>query len=302
MTEQEEISKKETEEMRFEIQQVDDLTLFKKFGELKTDRNWNKLEFEKVGKPTMDTALWIGLAEGKIQVINSEEIYLCEEGMGYLFYIPAHQKPTIVTQNQTHARFVTYHFDWAMVKTLIASFVISPDQINSSITKPLMQQSLSPSLIYSIKELNDIPIRKWKKHYFEWAKGAELLWKWLRSTEEKSIHPTLKPYEEERIHTLCVQLQRHPEKSYKLIDLAHSIGTNDATLKKHFKMITGKTVFTYLTHCRMEKAKTLLKSDLKIGDIALEVGYKHPTHFSAAFAKYSGLSPIEWKEIQNDKT
>src|SRR5690606_36936688 len=74
--------------------------------------------------------------------------------------------------------------------------------------------------------------------------------------------------------------------------LAHAVGTNEATLKKHFKAVYGTTVFGYLTARRMELAKALLLSkELKVAAVAQEVGYKYASHFTTAFRKHFGVLP-----------
>lgn len=48
---------------------------------------------------------------------------------------------------------------------------------------------------------------------------------------------------------------------------------------------------------RMEKACKLIKNtDMKISDIAQEVGYSSDISFRRAFKKKMGMSPIEWKQ------
>jgi len=79
-----------------------------------------------------------------------------------------------------------------------------------------------------------------------------------------------------------------------LIDLAHLVGTNECTLKKGFKELTGSTVFGYWNDLKMESAyKMITDSDMPIYEIAQQLGYKHPHHFTAAFKKKYNVTPIE---------
>ena len=133
------------------------------------------------------------------------------------------------------------------------------------------------------------------------AKVLELLSLQLEQIEnaEKSLResrPELKEEELRRVYRVRSILEANPEESFSLLGLAHAVGTNDSTLKKHFKMVFGTTVFGYLNSYRMERAKEmLLKQDCKISSIANQVGYKHATHFSAAFKKYFGYPPTKIK-------
>jgi len=136
--------------------------------------------------------------------------------------------------------------------------------------------------------------------YFQ-AKAMELLSLQLEQAEsfEKksmSFKPELKQEELRRVYQVRDILERNPHESFSLLGLAHAVGTNDSTLKKHFKIVFGTTVFAYLNAYRMERAKEmLLRADHKIASIAHQFGYKHATHFSAAFKKYFGYPPTKVK-------
>lgn len=120
----------------------------------------------------------------------------------------------------------------------------------------------------------------------------------LESSEKNSntYKPDLKEEEIKRVYQVRDILERNPHESFSLLGLAHSVGTNDSTLKKHFKIVFGTTVFAYLNSYRMERAKEmLLEADYKISAIAHQFGYKHATHFSAAFKKYFGYPPTKVK-------
>jgi len=77
-----------------------------------------------------------------------------------------------------------------------------------------------------------------------------------------------------------------------LRELARRVGTNEFSLKQQFKAAFNTTVFNYLQQARMEKARQLLTAgDMKIAEVAHTLGYKHATHFTAAFKKHVGFLP-----------
>lgn len=145
------------------------------------------------------------------------------------------------------------------------------------------------------------------KHIYFKAKIIELLGlqleQFMNLDTAKNTDKRLKTDELDRIREVKTILERNPERSYTLLGLAHSIGTNDATLKKHFKMAFGTTVFNYLNRCRMEKAHLILeRNDYKISHVAQDVGFKYASHFSSAFKKYFGYSPAELKNADKNLT
>ncbi len=82
--------------------------------------------------------------------------------------------------------------------------------------------------------------------------------------------------------------------------LAREVGTNEYHLKKHFKEVFGTTVFGYLNTFKMEKAKEMIvDGNEPIGEIARQLGYRHATHFSAAFKKHFGYLPRQIRNTGN---
>jgi AraC-like DNA-binding protein len=79
-------------------------------------------------------------------------------------------------------------------------------------------------------------------------------------------------------------------------ELAHLCATNDFKLKSYFKKVHKTTIYAYVQKLRLEKANLLLREKLlSVGEISLEVGYKHQGHFSSIFFKTYGVYPKDLK-------
>jgi AraC-like DNA-binding protein len=64
-----------------------------------------------------------------------------------------------------------------------------------------------------------------------------------------------------------------------------------------FKKVTGINFTDYLSRVRVEKAKNLLLNpNLRISEIAFEVGFQSLTHFNRVFKNIVGQSPSEYRE------
>jgi AraC-like DNA-binding protein len=78
--------------------------------------------------------------------------------------------------------------------------------------------------------------------------------------------------------------------------LARVCDMSVSSFHNHFKKITSHTPLQYIKKIRLTKAKDLLvKYDYKVVDVADELGYDNPSHFSRDFKSYFGFSPKEAK-------
>jgi AraC family transcriptional activator of pyochelin receptor len=82
---------------------------------------------------------------------------------------------------------------------------------------------------------------------------------------------------------------RHPP---SVADLSKRAGTNQLKLKQLFHHFFNNTPYGLLLEIRMNHAYQLLKTGQCHVSVAADlVGYQHASNFSAAFAKYFGVSP-----------
>jgi len=134
-----------------------------------------------------------------------------------------------------------------------------------------------------------------KKLFLE-AKIIELLLLQLEQFSEDSVyqHISLKKKDIDKIYAVKELILENLNADFSLIELAHQVGTNEFILKKGFKEIFGKTVFSFWTDMKMQQARGLLiERNLNIGEIAHLIGYKNQRHFSAAFKKKYGILPSQ---------
>lgn len=82
-----------------------------------------------------------------------------------------------------------------------------------------------------------------------------------------------------------------------LATVAKAVNTSTFYFCKLFKKSTGLTFTDYLARVRIEKAKALLlKPDLRVSEIAYEVGFQSLTHFNRVFHKLTGQSPTTYRQ------
>lgn len=89
----------------------------------------------------------------------------------------------------------------------------------------------------------------------------------------------------------------------QLQDLAKMFHMNSTYLGQLFKKETGKPFNDYLNEKRIEEAKRLLKrTQMKISEIALQVGYPNTDYFISKFKCKTGMLPSVYKQESKRKT
>ncbi len=80
--------------------------------------------------------------------------------------------------------------------------------------------------------------------------------------------------------------------------ISESLHISERYLGKLFKENTEYTFLEYLTICRIAKAVDLLdNSDMKVYEIAANIGYTDTRYFSSLFKKILGVTPSEYKNL-----
>ncbi len=86
--------------------------------------------------------------------------------------------------------------------------------------------------------------------------------------------------------------------SLKLSDVADEMMISPEHLSRTIKKETGKNYKDFLMEVRLSRAKELLKkSELKIYEIAELTGFSSQHYFSTVFKSYSGMTPVEFREM-----
>jgi len=91
-------------------------------------------------------------------------------------------------------------------------------------------------------------------------------------------------------------IAEHYSEPLSLEQVAQAVNTSSFYFCKMFKRITGLNFTEYVSRVRIERAKNLLLNpNLRISEIAFEVGFQSLTHFNRVFRKMVGLSPTDYR-------
>ena len=80
--------------------------------------------------------------------------------------------------------------------------------------------------------------------------------------------------------------------------VADHCGVSVSTVTQLFQKCLGTTFHQYLTNCRMDAARTLIRDGVPLEEVGRQVGYSDHSTFYRAFRRFFGMSPRDYKKQQ----
>lgn len=193
------------------------------------------------------------------------------------------------------------HFDLTWIQQLIVNQAMPlPTVLQQTLDsqeplKPFFSVS-SPAMQTAIAQVLNSPYQGFTQRLYLESKVMELLALQLEqiagADDPICGNQRLTEDDLERLHYAKELLLSSMGSPPSLIELARQVGLNDYKLKLGFRQVFETTVFGYLHNYRLEQAKTLLaRGDLKVAEVATEIGFASRSHFSTAFRKRFGITP-----------
>lgn len=94
-------------------------------------------------------------------------------------------------------------------------------------------------------------------------------------------------------------IQSHIYEKLSTTRIADALGFSNSYLCSEFKKATGTTITKHLTTCKINEAKYLLeRGEYSATEISDMLQFSSVTYFCNTFKKYSGMTPLEWKNKQ----
>ena len=91
---------------------------------------------------------------------------------------------------------------------------------------------------------------------------------------------------------LTADLKKH----IPMKEIAQQFGISETSLKNYFRGVFGENLSIFLREARMRRAAELLRdTELRVAEIAAQVGYENQSKFAAVFVKQFGCPPLEYR-------
>ena len=83
----------------------------------------------------------------------------------------------------------------------------------------------------------------------------------------------------------------------ELANAARQVNLSPSWFAALFRSETGKSFHDYVQDCRLDRAKSLLRTtDMKVYEVADRVGIPNSRYFSRLFSEYAGATPLDYRK------
>ncbi|HRP32849.1 MAG TPA: helix-turn-helix domain-containing protein [Agriterribacter sp.] len=109
-----------------------------------------------------------------------------------------------------------------------------------------------------------------------------------------------KNHKDNEILKVQVFIEKNIHEKITTNELAKQVSLGRRTFERRFKEATGNSVLEYIHRIKIESAKRQFESSRKnINEVMYEVGYTDTKAFRDLFKKFTGLTPIEYRNKYN---
>jgi len=95
-------------------------------------------------------------------------------------------------------------------------------------------------------------------------------------------------------------INEHFTQQMKLETLARQFGVSVSFLSHEFVRYTGRSVYDYVLHRRVQMAKALINEAIPLNEVAYRCGFNDYSNFLRVFSKMSGMSPSAYRKMNKD--
>ncbi len=162
-------------------------------------------------------------------------------------------------------------------------------------THRAMKQGALPSQLKLARHIVQAAVRIGSVKEASSAQLQQLLWGLLASHSGQAVAMDA-VLSHEIAKVIDAMRKNQYRDSFSLNDMASLSRMPVETFRKRFVSEVGMPPQSYQLFCKMERAKTLLKTGLTVRQAGIEVGMEDPYHFSKTFKNIVGMSPSHYSK------
>ena len=234
------------------------------------------------------------LEGGKIISPHGKDDVVFETGDSLLFFLDSYQGKSTIYKDRLFkevrirltGQFLAEHGLTALVKTYKLA--------NNDKVLPI-----TDGVLPALNALEGINFSGQIKLIYLKSKILELLALQLDNANSATIN-RMKQHRDKnllQLYSLRNHIKENLSKNHTLCSLAARFGIEQQMLNHRFLKVFGISIHEFMLTEKMEASKSLLKdTGMLVYEIAEKVGYRNSTHFTAAFKRFYGLTPREYRK------
>ena len=122
----------------------------------------------------------------------------------------------------------------------------------------------------------------------------------IEAKREKSVRGAYRLFHtgKEYADMAALYIEQHYAEHITVYDIAHKFYVSDSSISHHFKQKMGISIYHYVTQRRLISAKNLISKGMALEQVAARVGFSDYSAFYRAFKQEYGISPRQYRSIQ----
>ena len=121
-----------------------------------------------------------------------------------------------------------------------------------------------------------------------------------RATDAHSVH-TLKAEKPILLDKLTAYIEENYHKPLTIDTLAQQFYVSSSTVSHLFKEKLGVSIYRYMTQRRLIAAKSLIEKGILLEAVAIRTGFRDYSGFYRAFRQEYGISPRQYRALQDNQ-
>ena len=206
---------------------------------------------------------------------------------------------TVLMPVHSHTATINIEIDTAYLSSLFST--VHPSVILNKLLQneqPLLfEEVLSPALLQIVDKIINGPGTDGFQLFYLRVKAEELVCQLLMELEKRQESQLL-PINQQDISSLYHirgKILEHLDIPPTLDLLASQANMSISKLKKIFKQVFGKSIYSYYQQFRIEEAaRLLLEEKLSVSEGGYWLGFSNLSHFSRVFEQHIGLKPKKY--------
>ena len=220
------------------------------------------------------------------------------EGRSFLFYYPSLDLPLNLNIN-AESKVCIVVLKIEKLYQLFAEHGIQDNFIsNINLNQFYQEKIFTPQIQAVLQQIETLNMPPQFERLYLIGKMYELFTLYFSSPtmEETGQNPFISNESQaKKIKEIRNMLLEHLTNPPTIKEISEKYSISEYLLKDGFKKLYNNTVYGFVLDKKLEIAKARLEEgEMKVKEIAFEIGYENPSHFISAFKKKYGITPKQF--------